>query len=69
MLILNAAHVPPQTTNGNVALVASTSFTGHTNTIFALCYDETRDQVISGGKDGAVNYWTKEGKVKLINEK
>lgn len=48
-------------------LVATTSFTGHTNTIFAICYDDIRDQVISSGKDGFVIVWSRDGKVLFLD--
>ena len=51
-------------TPGNT-LVASTFFTGHSSTVFALCYDETREQILSSGKDGFLMAWMKDGRVSI----
>jgi hypothetical protein len=47
-------------------LVPLTSYVGHSSTIFAICYDDVRDQVISSAKDGLVIPWSKDGKVSDI---
>jgi len=40
------------------------SFSGHSSTIFAMTYDEVRDQIISASKDGGVIAWSMDGKQK-----
>ncbi|KAG0613087.1 hypothetical protein M758_6G075600 [Ceratodon purpureus] len=44
-------------------LHALESYSGHRNTIFAMSYDEKRNQLISGGKDGTLIVWTSDGQV------
>ncbi|GBG71186.1 hypothetical protein CBR_g8489 [Chara braunii] len=48
---------------GTYGLRPVTSFFGHQSTIFAICYDETRQQLVSGGKDGVSITWSPEGQV------
>ncbi|CAM6126900.1 unnamed protein product [Calypogeia fissa] len=51
------------TVSGPTGLHAVDSYLGHRNTIFAMSYDEKRNQLISGGKDGTLIVWTSEGQV------
>lgn len=46
------------------SLFALKSFSGHSNTIFAICYDELNQELLSSGKDGIVIAWSKNGKPK-----
>eukprot|EP01116_Phalansterium_solitarium_P006599 TRINITY_DN18925_c0_g1_i1.p1 TRINITY_DN18925_c0_g1~~TRINITY_DN18925_c0_g1_i1.p1 ORF type:complete len:615 (-),score=130.08 TRINITY_DN18925_c0_g1_i1:233-2002(-) len=47
-----------------LTLQATSSYIGHQTTIFAICYDEVRDQVISSCKDGYIVTWDANGKEK-----
>ncbi|KAJ7519822.1 hypothetical protein O6H91_20G057200 [Diphasiastrum complanatum] len=44
-------------------LYATDSYHGHQNTIFALSFDDGRNQIVSGGKDGLLIVWSADGKV------
>ncbi|KAH8970628.1 hypothetical protein BDL97_02G097800 [Sphagnum fallax] len=44
-------------------LHAADSYRGHQNPIFAMSYDDKRNQLISGAKDGTLIVWTADGKV------
>ncbi len=46
-------------------LMATNSFLGHKSTIFAINYDEIRDQIISSGRDGLIIAWNRDGKVPM----
>jgi WD40 repeat protein len=48
---------------GLPGLHAADSYRGHQNPIFAMSYDDKRNQLISGAKDGTLIVWTADGKV------
>ncbi|KAH9301379.1 hypothetical protein KI387_012962, partial [Taxus chinensis] len=39
------------------------SFVGHKNTIFTMAYDEQRNKLVSGGKDGSIITWAENGEI------
>ncbi|KAL2652534.1 hypothetical protein R1flu_020662 [Riccia fluitans] len=49
--------------DGSGGLHAVESFLGHRQTVFAMAYDEKRNQLISGGKDGTLIAWTTDGQI------
>lgn len=57
----NAWAVEPTPTGHG--LCAIESYRGHRNTIFAMAYDERRNQLVSSGKDGVLIVWTGDGQV------
>ncbi|KAG6543105.1 hypothetical protein Mapa_015354 [Marchantia paleacea] len=49
--------------DGPTGLYAVESFLGHRQTVFAMAFDDKRNQLISGGKDGTLIAWTTDGQV------
>ena len=44
---------------------ATSNWSGHQSTIFAICYDDITEELLSSGKDSNLICWNKEGKVNL----
>lgn len=40
-----------------------TSWPGHKDHIYAMCYDPTTKTLVTGGKEGACFVWNSEGKI------